>query len=110
MAADIEGLPGAERVARGLRDLAARRPSVEALLLAAAATRLRDLGLPIPERGRLPREPELALYKALEELTDDPYYRYNALRRELDSFMAALETKRARPDAAPGVAPARTAK
>ncbi len=42
----------------------------------------------------LPDRPELALYAALGAECDDPYFRYNALRRELDSFLTALEARR----------------
>lgn len=86
----LEGLPGAEWIAVGVRDLQRERDSVEALCVSAASNRLRELGLTIPEhRDRIP-EPELALYRRLQAEVDDPYYRYNALRRELDSFMDAL--------------------
>lgn len=90
---DLEGLPGAERIERGLADLQRGRRSLEALWLAAAAGRLRSLGLPVPAPAQLPREPELALYEALGGESDDPYYRYNAMRAELDSFLAALEAR-----------------
>ncbi len=87
------GLPGAENVERGVRDLNAGRSTVEALLVAAAVTRLRELGLEISKDVVLPDEPELALYRLLGE-EQDPYYRYNALRRELDSFVSSLEVRR----------------
>lgn len=90
--ASFTGLPGAENVERGVRDLNAGRRTVEALLVAAAATRLRGLGLPISAAAVVPEEPERALY-ALLGAEPDPYYRYNALRRELDSFLAALESR-----------------
>lgn len=90
---DLRSLPGAQRVERGLADLQHGRHSVEALWLAAASRRLRALGLPVPAPALIPAEPELALYAALEAETDDPYYRYNALRAELDSFLAALEAR-----------------
>lgn len=83
------GLPGAENVKRGVRDLNAGRFTAEALLVAAAVTRLRELGVQISEDAVVPNEPELALYRLLGE-EQDPYYRYNALRRELDSFLSAL--------------------
>ncbi len=57
-------------------------------------SRLRGLGVTFPESVPLPKAPELALYTALGEECDDPYFRYNALRRELDSFVAALESRR----------------
>lgn len=90
---DLEGLPAAERLRRGLADLRSSRRTCEALWLAAAAGRLRALGLPIPAAERLPPEPELGLYELLRREADDPYYRYNAWRRELDSLIAALEAR-----------------
>lgn len=93
---DLTGLPAAERVERGLADLRDGRFSDEALWLAAASVRLRSLGLPMPAADLLPREPELSLYASLGESSDDPYYRYNAWRAELDSFLSALEGRLAR--------------
>jgi len=90
---DLQDLPATERVQRGLADLQHGRHSVEALWLAAAATRLRFLGLPVPAAAHLPVDPEIALYQALGAESDDPYYRYKALRAELDSFLAALEAR-----------------
>ena len=95
MKADLAGLPGAERVRRGIRDLKQGRLSTDALLVAVAAGRLVDLGLPVPEAAALPDEPDLALYESLRgHPTGDPYYRYNALRQELDSFISCLEARR----------------
>lgn len=91
---DLTGLPGAERVDAGIRDLRRGRMSTDALFVAVAARRLRDLGLPIPDDAELPGEPDLALYESLRRHpSGDPYYRYNALRRELDSFISCLETR-----------------
>lgn len=90
---DLDELPAADRIERGLADLGRGRHSLEALWLAAAASRLRSLGLPVPAPGRLPREPELMLYEALAGTCEDPYYRYNSWRAELDSFLAALEAR-----------------
>jgi hypothetical protein len=89
------GLPGADKVDRGVRDLNAGRRTVVALLVAAAVTRLRELGLQISADAVLPAEPELELYALLGE-EPDPYYRYNALRRELDSFLSTLESRKGR--------------
>jgi len=92
---DLTGLPGAARIERGLHDLNEGHLSTDALLVAVAAGRLRGLGLPIPESSALPREPDLGLYESLRDHpAGDPYYRYNALRRELDSFICCLETRR----------------
>lgn len=92
---DLAGLPGAEQIDRGLRDLAEGRLSTEAWLVAVAAGRLRALGLAVPDS--LPEDPDLALYESLRDHpSGDPYYRYNALRRELDSFISCLEARRTR--------------
>lgn len=95
---DLAGLPGAALVRRGLEDLAERRLSVEALTVAIASERLRRLGIGLAP-AELPRDRELALYAALRarhEVGTDAYARYNSLRRELDSFLEALEARRRR--------------
>lgn len=95
----LEGLPGAGWIRRGLEDARAGRWTAEALAVAVAPTRLRALGLHLP--AGLPDHPELALHALLEqEGVDDAYGRYNALLRELDSFMEALEGRRRRERAA----------
>jgi hypothetical protein len=96
MMTDLEGLPGASGVEQGVRDLWTGQCTVEALLVASAVGRLRELGVPTSADVALPSEPELALYAALGQEVEDPYGRYNALRRELDSFLAALQARRAR--------------
>jgi len=88
--ADLTALPGAELVERGLEDLAAGRETVPALVVAIAGTRLRRLGVPVPDH-RLDHT-ELRLYRSL--CRDDPagaYGRYQALLRRLVSFARALE-------------------
>lgn len=86
---DLSGLPGSELVAKGIADLNAGARTVEALLVAPAAARLRALGVPV--RGDV-AEPELALYEALcRDDSNDAYGRYNSLRRRLASFLYALE-------------------
>lgn len=96
---DLAGLPGAARLERGIHDLRARRLSTNALLVAVAAGRLKDLGLPVPDATALPDDPDLALYESLRDHPNgDPYFRYNALRRELDSFISCLESRRAQRD------------
>ncbi len=93
---ELEGLPAAELIASGLRDLSAGVQTAEACLVACATIRLRDLGLFLPEHLGLPEEPELMLYKTLGQEHEDPYYRYNSLRQELDSFIAALQARLSR--------------
>ena len=90
---DLDGLPGAPRVERGRRDLARGRWTADAWWLAAARTRLRELGVDLPPEIEPPRPAELALYEALAVEGKDPYFRYNALRAELASFLSALEAR-----------------
>lgn len=90
---ELRGLPAAERVEQGARDLWAGTRSLEALWLAAAASRARDSGLELPPNTEIPPNAELELYRLLRDRSDDAYARYGALRRELDSFLAALEAR-----------------
>lgn len=92
-------LPAQERLDAGLRDLREGRATGNALWVAQAETRLRHLGVEIPDTAWLPEERELAFYELLGEETEDPYYRYNSLRAELDSLISALEARRARASA-----------
>lgn len=95
----LTGLPGAAWIRRGLADARAGRWTAEALALAVAPTRLRALDLDVPTD--LPTDAEHALYARLQDDgVDDPYARYNALLRELDSFLEALEARRRRERAA----------
>lgn len=91
-------LPGADLVAAGVAALHRGAVTVEALLVAIGAPRLRDAGLEFPDPPPLERSPELALYDALCHAPDveDPYGRYNSLIRRLVSFERALEQLGAR--------------
>ncbi|GMV39549.1 MAG: hypothetical protein AMXMBFR64_12650 [Myxococcales bacterium] len=92
---DWTGLPGADLVTEGLRDLEAGRESVVALLVAVATTRLRGLGVPVPAHGYT--EAELLLYRALcREVGDAAYGRYNSLLGRLISFVHALDREEGR--------------
>lgn len=85
---DLGRLPGGDLIARGLDDLAAGRLSIEALLVAVGAPRLRSLGFAVPE---IP-EAEHRLYELLaRESGDGAHSRYNALIRRLVSFERAAE-------------------
>jgi hypothetical protein len=85
----MRDLPGADLVAAGLDDLRRGDATAEALLVSIGATRLRAVGLEVPEP--LP-EPELSLYELLRrEHGDDAHGRYNALVRRLVSFERAAE-------------------
>ncbi len=85
----MRGLPGADLVEQGLRDLAAGVESVEALLVSIGAPRLSALGLDVP--APLPA-PEHRLYERLRaEQGDAAHGIYNALIRRLVSFERAAE-------------------
>ena len=100
----LAGLPGAELVCAGLaalealaednRETRAAAPdlSVEALLVAIGARRLRRAGLHVPDVPGMPKEPELALYHVLaRQHPNGTHSRYNALIRRLVSFERAVE-------------------
>jgi hypothetical protein len=90
-----EGLPGAELVEAGLRDLEAGADSVAALAVSMAATRLRAVGIQVPPT-HLDR-PAHRLYERLSR--DDPraaHSDYNALVRRIVSFARGAEHARAR--------------
>ncbi len=90
-----DGIPGEELVAAGVEALGRGERGVEALLVAVGAPRLRTLGILVPDAGRLPRHPELALYRAVgQRHPDDAHSRYNALIRRLVSFERELERRR----------------
>jgi hypothetical protein len=83
------GLPGADIVAEGLRDLAAGHETVASLLVEIGAPKLRELGLAVPP-SRAPL-PEHRLYELLaRESSDEAHSRYNAWLRRLGSFERAL--------------------
>lgn len=88
----LEGLPGADLVERGLEDLARGRVTPEAALVEIARTRLRSLGLPVPETAQHTVDAELRLYDLLgaRHRDRDPYVLYCAWLDQLDSFVSAL--------------------
>ena len=84
---NIEGLPGAELIERGLDDLRNGRESSEALLVSIGAPKLRALGVSISEP--IP-SPEHKLYAHLAvEKKDGAHSAYNAMIRRLVSFERA---------------------
>jgi hypothetical protein len=84
-------LPGCDIVVKGLDDLTNERLSPEALVVTAAAPRLRRLGIEVPECA-LQQAAELELYDLLVRSgVADPYSAYNALLRSIVSFAAAIE-------------------
>jgi len=84
---NLETLPGADLVQRGIEDLDVGRESAEALLVSIGAPRLRSLGVDIPA----PIEgPEHKLYLLLARKKGDAAHSaYNALIRRLVSFERA---------------------
>ncbi len=82
------GLPGADVVAEGLRDLMAGRETLASLIVQVGAPRLRELGFEVPFGAPLP---EHRLYALLaRESPDIAHARYNAWIRRLVSFERAL--------------------
>ena len=91
---DLDGLPGSERIARGLREAGEGRTTVDSVLVSIASRRLADLGLTVPSAARPSRDAELVLYELLAARSADPYYAYRAAVAELDSFLSSLEARR----------------
>ena len=89
-------LPGADLVVAGMAALQRREFTIEALVVAVGAPRLRRAGLVLPEAADEPEAPELALYAALRAEGGNAHSRYNALIRRLVSFERALEAARRR--------------
>ena len=85
---ELDRLPGGDLIARGLADLARGHETIEALLVATGAPRLRRLGYDVPTL----ETPEHRLYELLVRANpDDAHARYNALLRTLISFERAAE-------------------
>ncbi|HEV8590099.1 MAG TPA: hypothetical protein VGQ72_14585 [Pyrinomonadaceae bacterium] len=85
-----DALPGADLIEAGVRDLHAGRETVEALLVAIGAPRLRRIGLDIPSHNW--EYSEMRLYELLARSnSDSAHSRYNALIRRLVSYAQAAE-------------------
>src|SRR5437764_5134876 len=92
---DLTGLPGAELVLAGLKELDSVPPTERGILLLIASPRLCRLGFRIPERPDIPRPYEHRLYDLLEkQYGEAAYSRYNSLLRRIVSFCHALEQRR----------------
>jgi hypothetical protein len=82
--------PGEDLIERGIRDLEVGRESMEGLLVAIGAPRLRRIGVRVPEHAI--QSPEHRLYLLLARAdADSAHSRYNALIRLLVSFERASE-------------------
>jgi len=89
---DERGLPGAELIEVGLRDLARGLETEAALLVSIGAPRLARLGFDVS--GAL-QNAEHRLYERLSAGdSDSAHSRYNALIRRLVSFERAAECAR----------------
>jgi hypothetical protein len=85
----METLPGGEIIARGLEDLMGKVESAQALLVSMAATRLRSLGVAVPDH--VIASPETKLYRLLASRHGaGAHSKYNAWRRRLSSFLRAV--------------------
>ena len=85
-------LPGADLIATGLDDLCHGARTVEGLLVAIGAPRLRQLGYDVPATDP---NPEHALYALLADMNPvTAHGRYNALVRRLVSFERAAACAR----------------
>jgi hypothetical protein len=82
-------LPAEDLVRRGISDLAGGAVTVPSLLVSMAALRLRDLGIEVT--GSPIDDADVRLYGLLEvEHGDGAHSKYNALRRQIVSFMRAV--------------------
>jgi hypothetical protein len=86
------GLPGADLVTEGLRDLQAGVESPASLLVEIGAPRLRRLGIEVPKTRVWAEHRLYALLHATHG--NAAHSRYNSLIRRLVSFERALECAR----------------
>ncbi len=85
---NLTRMPGGDLIARGLDDQSRGEESMEALLVAIGAPRLRRLGILVSD---VPSA-EHRLYELLARTDPDSAHgRYNALLRRLASFVRAME-------------------
>jgi hypothetical protein len=83
-------LPGYEIVDPGVRDLWRGERTVEALMVAICADRLRAVGVGLPPS--LPPDPVDAVHGLLDrQVGDEAHGRYNALLHRMLSFLDAVE-------------------
>ena len=88
-------VPGQDLIEAGLAAIERGEWTVEALLVAVGAPRLRFIGLRLPDLSGAPDHPELALYHALGRIhPDDTHSRYNALIRRLVSYEQEMERRK----------------
>ncbi|RYF10463.1 MAG: hypothetical protein EOO40_05110 [Deltaproteobacteria bacterium] len=85
-------LPGGLSIERGLQQINAGQPQREGLAVLIAAPRLRELGLAVGDHAYAHSQPEMRLYRHFEEtMGNGAHAAYNALLREVDSFVVAAQ-------------------
>ena len=89
--------PGADLIAAGIGAVKRNEITTEGLLIAVATTRLRDIGLAIPEAADAIKEPNLALYAAVCE-AGGGHSDYNALIQRIVSFANVADQLLPKPD------------
>jgi hypothetical protein len=87
----LQGLPGESLLRQGLADFGSGHCTAEALLVAMAHPRLARAGLVSGSTSTVFADPEIKLYRLLQQRGGDSYSAYNALVRELVSFEHALD-------------------
>ncbi len=92
-----DGLPGAELIEQGIRDLQEQKLTEHALLVLVGEPRLRSLHIQFPPfRPPIAGPVEHALYDLLElSHGEEAFNRYNTLLRRMTSFAHALERENA---------------
>lgn len=87
-----DGLPGAEIIQKGLKDLEANLETSEAFLVAMARTKLKKMSVNVPIQAFDIEDAELKLYISLGD-SQNAYREYNALRNRLGRFERALQSR-----------------
>ena len=91
---DLEKLPGADIILKGLHDIADHRfDTREALLTLMAWPRLQRAGLDLPQLSEQTESKNLniELYGTLAEYGNGAHFKYNALVRRIVSFCNTLD-------------------
>lgn len=88
---DWSDLPLGETMKQGLHDVEHGIESVEAQLVWIGRYRMMDVGFMVPPPSPSTTSAEERLYFLLGETEPEPYGRYNSLKRQLTSFLRALD-------------------
>jgi hypothetical protein len=88
---DWSDLPLGQAMKQGLYDVEHGIESVEAQLVWIGRYRMMDVGFIVPPPPTSTTSAEERLYFLLGETEAEPYGRYNSLKRQLTSFLRALD-------------------